>query len=146
MKEGSAIINSTSVVAYQGSPKLLDYAATKGAIVVFTRGLALELVGRGIRVNAVAPGPIWTPLIPASFTEDDLKQFGTETPMKRAGQPAEVAPCYLFLACNHCSSYMTGQTLHANGKWDFIPLSIIVILLTFFFVFLFFKILLKKIK
>ncbi|PKI51555.1 hypothetical protein CRG98_028115 [Punica granatum] len=111
----SAIINTTSVLAYQGSPKLLDYSATKGAIVAFTRGLALQLVNKGIRVNGVAPGPIWTPLIPASFTEDEVKQFGSEVPMKRAGPPAEVAPCYVFLACNHCSSYITGQVLHPNG-------------------------------
>ncbi|XP_038716641.1 NADPH-dependent aldehyde reductase 1, chloroplastic-like [Tripterygium wilfordii] len=115
MKEGSAIINSTSVTAYKGNPKLLDYSATKGAIVAFTRGLALHLVNRGIRVNGIAPGPIWTPLIPASFSEDEVAKFGSETPMKRAGQPNEVAPCYVFLACNHCSSYMTGQVLHPNG-------------------------------
>lgn len=117
MKEGSAIINTTSVVAYKGNPKLLDYAATKGAIVAFTRGLALQLVERGIRVNGVAPGPIWTPLIPSSFSEEESAQFGTEVPMKRAGQPIEVAPCYVFLACNHCSSYITGQVLHPNGKF-----------------------------
>lgn len=116
MKEGSAIINTTSVVAYKGNPKLLDYTATKGAITAFTRGLALQLVERGIRVNGVAPGPIWTPLIPASFSEEELAQFGSEVPMKRAGQPVEVAPCYVFLACNHCSSYITGQVLHPNGK------------------------------
>lgn len=92
MKEGSAIINTTSVVAYKGNPKLLDYAATKGAIVAFTRGLALQLVERGIRVNGVAPGPIWTPLIPSSFSEEESAQFGSEVPMKRAGQPIEVAP------------------------------------------------------
>ncbi|XP_030545550.1 NADPH-dependent aldehyde reductase 1, chloroplastic-like [Rhodamnia argentea] len=115
MKEGSAIINTTSIVAYKGSPKLLDYTATKGAIVAFTRGLALHLVSKGIRVNGVAPGPIWTPLIPASFGEEEVKKFGSEVPMKRAGQPIEVAPCYVFLACNHCSSYMTGQVLHPNG-------------------------------
>lgn len=106
MKEESAIINTTSVVAYKGNPKLLDYAATKGAIVAFTRGLALQLVERGIRVNGVAPGPIWTPLIPSSFSEEESAQFGSEVPMKRAGQPIEVAPCYVFLACNHCSSYI----------------------------------------
>lgn len=106
MNEGSAIINTTSVVAYKGNPKLLDYAATKGAIVAFTRGLALQLVERGIRVNGVAPGPIWTPLIPSSFSEEESAQFGSEVPMKRAGQPIEVAPCYVFLACNHCSSYI----------------------------------------
>ncbi|KAL9450515.1 hypothetical protein AB3S75_012282 [Citrus x aurantiifolia] len=115
MKEGSAIINTTSVVAYKGNPKLLDYTATKGAIVAFTRGLALQLVERGIRVNGVAPGPIWTPLIPSSFSKEESAQFGTEVPMKRAGQPIEVAPCYVFLACNHCSSYINGQVLHPNG-------------------------------
>lgn len=119
MNEGSAIINTTSVVAYKGNPKLLDYAATKGAIVAFTRGLALQLVERGIRVNGVAPGPIWTPLIPSSFSEEESAQFGSEVPMKRAGQPIEVAPCYVFLACNHCSSYITGQVLHPNGKFFF---------------------------
>ncbi|XP_031281295.1 NADPH-dependent aldehyde reductase 1, chloroplastic-like [Pistacia vera] len=115
MKEGSAIINTTSVVSYKGNPQLLDYTATKGAITAFTRGLALQLVNRGIRVNGVAPGPIWTPLIPASFSEDESAKFGSEVPMKRAGQPVEVAPCYVFLACNHCSSYVTGQVLHPNG-------------------------------
>lgn len=119
MNEGSAIINTTSVVAYKGNPKLLDYAATKGAIVAFTRGLALQLVERGIRVNGVAPGPIWTPLIPSSFSEEESAQFGSEVPMKRAGQPIEVAPCCVFLACNHCSSYITGQVLHPNGKFLF---------------------------
>lgn len=115
MKEGSCIINTTSVVAYKGKPELLDYAATKGAIVSFTRSLALQLVQRNIRVNGVAPGPIWTPLIPASFDTEEVKAFGSETPMKRAGQPIEVAPCYVFLACNHCSSYISGQVLHPNG-------------------------------
>ncbi|KAK8564862.1 hypothetical protein V6N13_020001 [Hibiscus sabdariffa] len=115
MKEGSSIINTTSIVAYKGSEKLLDYAATKGAIVAFTRGLSLQLVKRGIRVNGVAPGPIWTPLIPASLDEEETAQFGSEVPMKRAGQPMEVAPCYVFLACNHCSSYISGQVLHPNG-------------------------------
>ncbi|XP_028780838.1 NADPH-dependent aldehyde reductase 1, chloroplastic-like [Neltuma alba] len=115
MKEGSCIINTTSVTAYKGNAKLLDYTATKGAIVAFTRGLSLELVSRKIRVNGVAPGPIWTPLIPASFKEDETRQFGEEVPMKRAGQPIEVAPSYVFLACNHCSSYITGQVLHPNG-------------------------------
>ncbi|XP_028770883.1 NADPH-dependent aldehyde reductase 1, chloroplastic-like [Neltuma alba] len=115
MKEGSSIINSTSVNAYKGNAKLLDYTATKGAIVAFTRGLSLQLVSRGIRVNGVAPGPIWTPLIPASFKEEEVAQFGAQVPMKRAGQPIEVAPSYVFLACNHCSSYITGQVLHPNG-------------------------------
>ncbi|KAL3538078.1 hypothetical protein ACH5RR_001444 [Cinchona calisaya] len=107
--EGSAIINTTSINAYKCSAKLLDYTATKGAIVAFTRGLALQLVEKGIRVNGVAPGPIWAPLIPASFGEEEVKNFGNQVPMKRAGQPNEVAPCYVFLACNHCSSYITGQ-------------------------------------
>ncbi|KAI4349991.1 hypothetical protein L6164_010524 [Bauhinia variegata] len=115
MKEGSVVINTTSVNAYKGHAKLLDYTSTKGAIVAFTRGLALQLVSKGIRVNGVAPGPIWTPLIPASFKEEETAQFGNEVPMKRAGQPIEVAPSYVFLACNHCSSYITGQVLHPNG-------------------------------
>lgn len=116
MKEGSSIINTTSVNAYKGNAKLLDYTSTKGAIVAFTRGLALQLVQRGIRVNGVAPGPIWTPLIPASFTEEETASFGSQVPMKRPGQPVEVAPSFVFLACNHCSSYMTGQVLHPNGE------------------------------
>ena len=115
MKEGSCIINTTSINAYKGNDKLLDYTATKGAIVAFTRGLSLQLVNKGIRVNGVAPGPIWTPLIPASFDEEETAKFGSEVPMKRAGQPSEVAPCYVFLACNHCSSYISGQVLHPNG-------------------------------
>jgi NAD(P)-dependent dehydrogenase (short-subunit alcohol dehydrogenase family) len=114
MNEGSTIINSTSVTAYRGSPQLLDYSSTKGAIVAFTRSLALNLVGRKIRVNGVAPGPIWTPLIPSTFGEDKVKSFGTETPMGRPGQPEECAPAYLFLASGD-SSYMTGQILHVNG-------------------------------
>ncbi|KAE8675376.1 Glucose and ribitol dehydrogenase-like protein [Hibiscus syriacus] len=115
MKEGSSIINTTSVNAYKGNATLLDYTATKGAIVGFIRGLALQLVNRGIRVNGVAPGPIWTPLIPASFDEEKSNQFGSQVPMKRAGHPIEVAPWYVFLACNVCSSYITGQVLHPNG-------------------------------
>ncbi|GER55399.1 NAD(P)-binding Rossmann-fold superfamily protein [Striga asiatica] len=115
MKEGGSIINTTSVNAYKGNAKLLDYTATKGAIVAFTRGLSLQLVDRGIRVNGVAPGPIWTPLIPASFTEDESSNFGKQVPMKRAGQPIEVAPSYVFLASNVDSSYITGQVLHPNG-------------------------------
>ncbi|KAL2942121.1 NADPH-dependent aldehyde reductase 1 chloroplastic [Bienertia sinuspersici] len=115
MQEGASIINTTSVVAYTGKATLLDYTSTKGAIVSFTRGLALQLVEKGIRVNGVAPGPIWTPLIPASFTEDEVEKFGSEVPMKRAAQPNEVAPSYVFLACNADSSYITGQTLHPNG-------------------------------
>ena len=118
MKEGGAIVNTTSVTAYRGSPGLLDYSATKGAIVSFTRSLSQSLVGRGIRVNGVAPGPIWTPLIPATFDEEKVASFGKDTPMGRAGQPSEVAPCYVFLASAD-ASYMTGQILHPNGG-DFI--------------------------
>jgi NAD(P)-dependent dehydrogenase (short-subunit alcohol dehydrogenase family) len=112
--EGSAIINTTSVTAFRGSPGLVDYASTKGAIVGFTRALALQVVNKGIRVNAVAPGPIWTPLIPASFDREKVSTFGADTPMNRPGQPDEVAPCFVFLACGD-SSYMTGQVLHPNG-------------------------------
>ncbi|GAB2287340.1 Glucose and ribitol dehydrogenase [Dionaea muscipula] len=115
MPEGSSIINTTSINAYKGNAKLLDYTATKGAIVAFTRGLALQLVDKGIRVNGVAPGPIWTPLIPASFNDQEVKSFGLQVPMKRAGQPIEVAPSYVFLASNADSSYITGQVLHPNG-------------------------------
>jgi len=114
MKQGSTIINTTSVTAYRGSPGLLDYSATKGAIVAFTRSLALSLVEKGIRVNAVAPGPIWTPLIPSTFPEDHVADFGKDTPMKRAGQPEEVASCFVFLASPE-SSYIAGQVLHPNG-------------------------------
>lgn len=112
--EGSAIVNTTSVTAYRGSPKLLDYSSTKGAIVAFTRSLSKALVEKKIRVNGVAPGPIWTPLIPSTFSEEEVKSFGADVPMKRAGQPEEVAPSYLFLASDD-SSYMTGQILHPNG-------------------------------
>ncbi|HZH53166.1 MAG TPA: SDR family oxidoreductase [Microvirga sp.] len=114
LKEGASIINTTSVTAYRGSSDLLDYSATKGAIVAFTRSLAQKLAEKGIRVNGVAPGPIWTPLIPSTFPEDKVKSFGANTPMKRPGQPNEVAPCYLFLACED-SSYITGSVLHPNG-------------------------------
>lgn len=114
MKAGASIINSTSVTAYRGSHHLIDYSSTKGALVSFTRSLSASLVEKGIRVNAVAPGPIWTPLIPSTFDADHVKTFGQDTPMKRAGQPDEVAGCYLFLASED-SSYMTGQVLHPNG-------------------------------
>lgn len=114
LKAGSTIVNTTSVTAYQGNPQLLDYSSTKGAIVAFTRSLAQGLVEKGIRVNGVAPGPIWTPLIPATFPEDKVANFGKEVPMQRAGQPEEVAPCFVFLASDD-SSYMSGQILHPNG-------------------------------
>jgi NAD(P)-dependent dehydrogenase (short-subunit alcohol dehydrogenase family) len=114
MKRGGSIINTASVTAYHGNPTLLDYSSTKGAIVAFTRSLSLSLVEKGIRVNAVAPGPIWTPLITATFPDDKIASFGKDTPMKRAGQPAEVAPCFVFLASED-ASYITGQVLHPNG-------------------------------
>lgn len=108
------VINTTSVTAYRGSEKLLDYSSTKGAIVAFTRSLALSLIGQGIRVNGVAPGPIWTPLIASTFPPKKIETFGSDVPMKRAGEPAEVASCFVFLASGD-SSYMTGQVLHPNG-------------------------------
>jgi len=111
---GASIVNTTSVTAYRGSPTLLDYSATKGAIVAFTRALSANLAEKGIRVNAVAPGPIWTPLIPATFDAEKVAEFGSTQPMGRAGQPNEVATCHLFLACDE-SSYLTGQVLHPNG-------------------------------
>ncbi len=114
MSEGGAIINTTSVTAYQGNPTLLDYAATKGAIVAFTRSLSKQLLKRGIRVNGVAPGPIWTPLIPASYSAERTAQHGANAPMERPGQPDEVAPSYIFLASQD-ASYMAGQVLHPNG-------------------------------
>jgi NAD(P)-dependent dehydrogenase (short-subunit alcohol dehydrogenase family) len=114
MKRNSAIINTSSVTAYRGSGGLIDYASTKGAIVAFTRSLSANLVKKGIRVNGVAPGPIWTPLIPSSFDAKKTAQFGSDSPMGRPGEPAEIAPSYLFLACDD-SSYMTGQFLHPNG-------------------------------
>lgn len=114
LKADSAIINTTSVTAYRGSPQLLDYSATKGAIVAFTRALAQALVEKGIRVNAVAPGPVWTPLIPSTFPEEKVEKFGSQVPMHRAGQPEEIAPSYVFLA-SHDASYMAGQVLHPNG-------------------------------
>ncbi|MGC3964337.1 MAG: SDR family oxidoreductase [Rhodocyclaceae bacterium] len=114
LSEGASIINTASVTAYRGNPKLLDYAASKGAIVAFTRSLSHQLVPKGIRVNAVAPGPVWTPLIPSTFNAEEVASFGGNTPMKRPGQPAEIAPCFVFLACED-SSYMSGQVLHPNG-------------------------------
>jgi NAD(P)-dependent dehydrogenase (short-subunit alcohol dehydrogenase family) len=114
MKKGSAIINTASVTAYRGSATLIDYASTKGAIVGFTRSLSANLIERDIRVNAVAPGPIWTPLIASSFKPSKVAVFGSNAPMQRAGEPAEVAPCFLFLASDD-ASYITGQVLHPNG-------------------------------
>jgi len=114
MKEGDTIINTTSVVAYNGKKDLIDYSSTKGAITSFTRSLSQQLASRGIRVNAVAPGPIWTPLIPASFDPERNEGFGSYVPLGRPGQPSEVATSYVFLASNE-SSYMTGQVLHPNG-------------------------------
>jgi NAD(P)-dependent dehydrogenase (short-subunit alcohol dehydrogenase family) len=114
LKKGSVIINTTSVTAYRGSSHLLDYSATKGANVAFTRSLSENLIKKGIRVNGVAPGPIWTPLIPSTFDKKKVEKFGSQTPMGRVGQPSEVAPCFVFLASED-SSYMTGQVLHPNG-------------------------------
>src|SRR5689334_1361360 len=114
MGRGGSIINTTSVTAFKGSAGLLDYSATKGAIVAFTRSLALNLVDRGIRVNAVAPGPIWTPLIPSTFDAEHVSTFGADVPMARPGEPAEVAPSYVFLASDD-AGYMSGQVLHING-------------------------------
>jgi NAD(P)-dependent dehydrogenase (short-subunit alcohol dehydrogenase family) len=114
MKKGSVIINTTSVTAYRGSGGLIDYASTKGAIVSFTRSLSANLMDKGIRVNAVAPGPIWTPLIVSSFKGSKVSSFGSETPMKRAGEPVEAASAYLFLASAD-SSYISGQVIHPNG-------------------------------
>jgi NAD(P)-dependent dehydrogenase (short-subunit alcohol dehydrogenase family) len=114
LKQGARIINTSSVTAYRGSPQLLDYASTKGAIVAFTRSLSLALIKQGIYVNAVAPGPIWTPLIPSSFSEQKVEHFGEQTPIGRPGQPEEVAPSYVFLASDD-ASYISGQVLHPNG-------------------------------
>lgn len=114
LKEGSAIINTTSVTSFRGNPVLLDYSSTKGAISSFTRSLAINLADKRIRVNQVAPGPVWTPLIPSTFSGDDVKNFGKDVPMGRPGQPVELAEAYVFLASDG-STYMTGQTLHING-------------------------------
>ncbi|SDL98872.1 SDR family oxidoreductase [Sediminibacillus halophilus] len=114
MQEGSTIINTSSINAYVGNASLIDYTATKGAITSFTRALSESLVGKGIRVNGVAPGPIWTPLIPASFNEDKVAKFGSNYPMGRPGEPKEVAPAYVYLASKD-SSYVSGQMLHVNG-------------------------------
>lgn len=114
LSEGDTIIATSSINAFKGNDTLIDYTATKGAIQGLVRSLAMSLMDRGIRVNAVAPGPIWTPLIPASFEEDKVAQFGNQVPMKRPGQPSEIGPAYVYLACEE-SSYMSGQTLHLNG-------------------------------
>src|SRR5699024_5732578 len=114
LKQGSCIINTTSITAYVGNETLIDYSATKGAIVSLTRSLSLSLVNQGIRVNAVAPGPIWTPLIPASYSENHVATFGSNTPIKRPGQPVELASAYVYLASDN-ASYVTGQTIHVNG-------------------------------
>lgn len=114
LDKGDCIINTTSVTAYQGNPSLLDYSSTKGAIVAYTRALSNSIAEKGIRVNAVAPGPIWTPLIPATFDSEKVQKFGKNTPLKRPGQPCEVATCYVFLASDD-ASYMSGQVLHPNG-------------------------------
>lgn len=114
LDEGSSIVNTTSITAYRGSPTLIDYSATRGAVLAFTRSLSSALAKQQIRVNAVAPGPIWTPLIPSSFDADKVDEFGGDQPLGRVGQPNEVATCHLFLASDE-SSYMTGQVLHPNG-------------------------------
>lgn len=114
MQEGDSVINTTSVTAYRGSHHLIDYSSTKGAIVSFTRSLSAMLAEKGIRVNGIAPGPIWTPLIPATFDAEEVAKFGQDTPMKRAGQPSEVGPAYVFLASED-ASYITGQIIHING-------------------------------
>ncbi|WP_138755692.1 SDR family oxidoreductase [Paenibacillus sinopodophylli] len=114
LKASSSIINTASITAYRGNPTLIDYSATKGAIVSFTRALSVNIAEQGIRVNGVAPGPIWTPLIPATFDNQAVAEFGSDTPMKRPGQPHELAAAYVYLACDD-SSYMTGQFLHING-------------------------------
>eukprot|EP01088_Endostelium_zonatum_P012986 TRINITY_DN27318_c0_g1_i1.p1 TRINITY_DN27318_c0_g1~~TRINITY_DN27318_c0_g1_i1.p1 ORF type:complete len:292 (-),score=84.21 TRINITY_DN27318_c0_g1_i1:23-898(-) len=115
LKKGSSIINTGSVVSYKGHEKLLDYSTTKGAIKTFTYSLSAQLAEKGIRVNGVAPGPILTPLIPATMDPEDVKDFGSDVPLERCGQPEEVSPCYVFLASEADSSYITGQFLHPNG-------------------------------
>lgn len=114
MKEGDTVINTTSVTSFRGSDHLLDYSSSKGAITAFTRSLSKNLASKGIRVNGVAPGPIWTPLIPSTFSEEEVKEFGKKVPMGRAGQPSEVGPAYVFLASAD-ASYITGQIIHING-------------------------------
>jgi NAD(P)-dependent dehydrogenase (short-subunit alcohol dehydrogenase family) len=114
LDKGAAIINTTSITAFHGNPRLIDYSSTKGAIVAFTRSMAKALVGQGIRVNAVAPGPVWTPLIPASFSAEDVAKFGSSNPMGRAAEADEISPCYVFLASSD-AAFMTGQILHPNG-------------------------------
>lgn len=114
LQEGSTIINTTSITAYRGNPQLIDYSATKGAIAAFTRSLSTNLAEKGIRVNAVAPGPIWTPLIPSTFDAEKVSEFGATQPMKRPGQPEELAPAYVYLASDD-STYVTGQVMHVNG-------------------------------
>ncbi|HEY2493352.1 MAG TPA: SDR family oxidoreductase [Paenibacillus sp.] len=114
LKKGSTIINTASITAYRGNPTLIDYSSTKGAIVSFTRALSMNVIEKGIRVNAVAPGPIWTPLIPSTFDEQKVSEFGSTQPMKRPGQPEELAPAYVYLASDD-SSYVSGQVMHVNG-------------------------------
>ena len=114
LSEGSVIINTTSVTAYKGNETLMDYSSTKGAIVSFTRSLSQSMIKKGIRVNAVAPGPVWTPLIPASFPDDKVSEFGKDIPMERPAQPVEIATCYVFLASAE-AAFLTGQVLHPNG-------------------------------